>query len=347
MRVLSIAGAVLFAALPATTNYQLNSYGFNSGGGTSSTATYSLEGSAGEIAGKTASTANAAAKPGYVQVQQANAPKLSSLDTNGGVYYNKLHFVIDEQDNPADAKYLIAVSTDNFASNITYLQPDGTLSSTLALTQYQTYTAWGGATGSLIIGLNPATAYSVKLKATQGKLTESAYGPVTTTSTVAQSLTFNLATSSQPSPPFSVSFGSLSAGALTSSLQTINTGLSTNGAAGASIYITSKNGGLLSGSTGSKIDAVSTDLGSASRGFGAQSSSATQSSGGPFTVVSPYNGSGNTVGIISAITRSLYSSTAPVTSAAGVLSLKAKAAQTDIAASDYQEIITFTAAGNF
>ncbi|MDB5176266.1 MAG: hypothetical protein JWM81_1124 [Candidatus Saccharibacteria bacterium] len=347
MRVLSIAGALLFAALPATTNYQLNSYGFTSGGGTGSTATYSLEGSVGEISGKNAATANATTKPGYVQVQQAHVPTLSALDTNGGLYYNKLHFVIDQQGNPSDAKYLISVSTDNFASNVTYLQPDGTLTTTLALTQYQTYAAWGGASGGLMIGLDPATSYSVKLKATQGKLTESAFGPVTTTATVAQSLTFNLATSSQASPPFSVSFGSLSAGSLTNSLQTINTGLSTNGAAGASIYISSQNGGLLSGSTGSKIDAVSTDLGSASRGFGAQSSSATQTSGGPFTVVSPYNGSGNNVGVIGTTTRSLYSSTAPITSAVGILSLKAKAAQTDVAASDYQEIITFTAAGNF
>lgn len=338
----------LFAALPATTNYRLNSYGFGSGGTVSSqTATYSLEGTTGELSGSTGSTVNTKNKPGFVETEQANVPKLVSLDNNGGLYYNKLHFVIDEQNNPSDAKYLIAVSSDNFVADTKYLQPDGTLSSTLSLSDYQTYSSWGGSSGSLIIGLLPSTTYTVKLKATQGKFTESAFGPTTSQATAAPTLTFSLVTSTQPSPPFSVNLGTLTAGNINTTSSTINTSLTTNGASGGDVYISGANGALKSNSTGSQINAVTNDLASLPRGFGVQNSSVSQSSGGPYTVVSPYNVSGTNVGIIGTLSRSLYSSTSPVTAGTGVLVLKAKSATTDVAATDYQETVTFIAAGNY
>lgn len=341
-------GVLLFAALPATTNYKLNSYGFGSGGTSkSSTATYSLEGISGELSGQSASTANASIKPGFIQSEQANVPKLASIDNNSGQYYNKLHFVIDNQNNPTDATYLVSVSTDNFASDIRYVQPDGTLINTISTSQYRTYGGWGGSAGSLMIGLLPSTNYSVRLRATQGKFTESAYGPISVQATAAPSLTFSLVTSASPSPPYVVDLGTLTAGSINTTSDTVNTSLTTNGTSGGSVYLTSKNGGLLSGSTGYKINSVSNDLNSISEGFGAQNSSVSQSSGGPYTVASPYNVTGTNVGIVSAITRSLYSSSFPVTSGTGVLVLKAKSATVDIAASDYQEVLTFVAAGNF
>lgn len=341
-------GLILFAALPATSNYRLNSYGFGSGGTVSSkTTTYSLEGISGEISGPPASTANTTTKPGFIQTEQANVPKLSSIDNNGGIYYNKLHFVIDNQNNPTDATFLISVSSDNFATDIKYLQPDGTLSTALSLTDYQTYNQWGGASGSLIIGLLPSTTYSVHLKATQGKFTESAYGPVSSQATAASSLTFSLVTSTQSSPPFSLDLGTLSAGSINTTAQTINISFTTNGTAGGDVYINGQNGGLKSNSTGYLINSLSNDLGGVAEGVGAQNSSVSQTSGGPFSVVSPYNGSSNTVGMVSSTTRSLYTSSAPITGGSGVLLLKAKSATTDVSATDYQEILTFVAAANF
>ncbi|MDL2363061.1 MAG: hypothetical protein QFB86_01615 [Patescibacteria group bacterium] len=345
---LGAAGFALFAALPATTNYKLNSYSFGAGGvANTKTTTYSLEGSVGEISGKTSSTANATVKPGFTETQQANVPQLSALDNGSGVYYNKLHFVIDSQNNPTDATYLIAVSTDNFASNIAYVQSDGTLTGSISTALYQTYAAWGGASGSFVIGLNSSTTYSVKLKATQGDKTESAFGPALSQATAAPSITFNLVTSAQSSPPFSVGLGALDAGTINSSTDTINTTLSTNGTSGGDVYIKGKNGALLSSSTGSSITAASNDLTGVASGFGAQNVTITQTTGGPFSVSSPYNVSGNNVGILSATARSLYTSTVPVTGGAGTLRLKAKAASTTVAANDYQEILTFIAAGNF
>lgn len=341
--------ALFFATLPATSNYKLNSYGFGSGGTAGSTTTYSLEGTAGELSGQASSTANNTANPGFIQTQQANVPQLASLDNNSGQYYNKLHFVIDNQGNPTDATFLIAVTspTDSHCTAICYVQTDGTLSTTLSTAEYQTYAAWGGSGGSVMIGLLPSTTYNVKLRATQGQFTESAYGPVTSQATAAPSLTFSLATSTQPDPPYSVSLGTLNAGSVNTTAQTINTSLSTNGNSGGDVYLTSLNGGLKSGSTGYQINAVSNDLSSLSEGFGAQNSSISQTSGGPYTVQSPYNGSGNIVGIINGTTRSLYTSTVPVTGGAGVLVLKAKSASTDVYATDYQEVLTFVASANF
>lgn len=345
---LALLSPLIFAALPSTTNYELNSYSFGSGGtADSSTATYSLEGTVGELSGPASDTANASVKPGYIESKQAHVPKLVSLDNNGGEYYNRLHFVIDQQGNPSDAKYLIAVSTDNFVSDTKYLRADGTLSSTMSTTYYQTYSSWGGSGGSLIIGLEPNMLYSVKLKATQGDFTESAFGPALSEATASPSLTFGLETSTQSSAPFSVNLGTLNADDINTTDSAINTTLTTNGASGANVYILGKNGALKSGSTGSQINAVSDDLSNLPRGFGAQNGSVGQTSGGPYVVQSPYDVTGTYVGIVSAINRSLYSSSAPVSGGSGTLVLKAKSAKDDIAASDYQEILTFIAAGNF
>ena len=346
--IFAIISPFFFAALPSTANYELNSYGFGSGGTVnSSTTTYSLAGSTGELSGSGSSTANAATKPGYTESRQANVPKLASLDNNGGEYYNKLRFTIDQQGNPTDAKYLVAVSTDNFTSDTKYLQLDGTLTGTLTTANYQTYAAWGGSGGSLIIGLNPSTTYSVKLKATQGLYTESAYGPALSASTAAPSLSFDLQTSTQSTPPYSVSLGTLNAGDIDTTSSTINTAVSTNGASGADVYILGKNGALKSDSTGAQIDSVSNDLASLTRGFGVQNSTVSQTAGGPYTVQSPYDVTGTYVGIVTAINRSLYSSSNPVSGGTGTLVLKAKSATDDVAASDYQEVLTFIAAGNF
>jgi hypothetical protein len=348
MKGLTLLGALLFAALPATNNYKLNSYGFGSGGTANShTTTYAIEGSTGDFSGSPSSTATATTKPGYIQTQQANVPKLLSADNNGGQYYNKLHFVIDPQGNPTDATYLIAVSSDNFATDTRYIQPDATLSTTLSTTDYQTYSSWGGSSGSIVIGLLPSTTYSFKLKATQGTFTESAYGPITTQATAAPTLTFDLVTSAQPTPPFSVALGTLDAGTINTTPQTVNTTFSTNGTAGGNVYITGKYGGLKSSSTGFQINAVSNDLASLSKGFGAQNSSIGQTSGGPYSVLSPYNVSGTTVGVVDGTTRSLYSSSNPITAGAGTLIFKAKSDTNTISATDYQEVLTFVAAANF
>jgi len=346
--------AALFAALPATSTYQLNSYGFGSGGTAgSSTSTYSLEGQTGELNGPASSTTTYSNGGGFVQTQQANVPTIT-VDNASGQYYNKLHFVIvPNSHDPSDAKYLVAVSTviitdmnvatnsTNNGANVYYVQPDGTLSPTLSNSDYQTYSTWGSGSGSFIIGLTPSTTYYIAVRSTQGKFTESAYGPVVTQATAAPSLTFSLS-------PNSVNLGTINPGSGTVyASPSITASITTNAASGGNIYINGKNGGLKSGSTGYQINAVSNDLSSLSEGFGAQNSSVSQTSGGPLSAVSPYNSASNIVGLVNGTLRSLYTSTSAITGGSGVLVVKAKAASTDVAATDYQEVLTLVAAGNF
>lgn len=344
-------GLLLFAALPGTTNYRLNSYGFGSGGGTAATSNYALEGKTGEISDQTSSTANYKIAPAYIGTRQANIPKITSVDNNGGVYYNKLHFVIDTQGNPPDAKYAVEISTDDFATDTRYVKNDLTVGTTLAAADFQTYAVWGGTGGANIIGLAYGTTYYIRVSATQGNYTQSAYGPNpsigNSATTASPSITFNLTTTSQASPPFSVGIGSLSVGNIGTATDTINLGLTTNAVSGANLYILSKNSGLKSVSAASIITSASVDLGSVTTGYGAQSSSASQSSGGPLTALSPYNGASNIVGIVDNSNRGLYTSAGPITSGVASLLLKAKAASTVVAANDYTDVLTIVAAGNF
>jgi hypothetical protein len=342
-----ISVPVLFGALPATTNYQLNSYGFGSGGtANSSTANYSLEGISGEASGQTASTASFNTKPGFIESQQANVPKLSSFDNSGGNYYNKLHFVIENTlpnnpNNPTDALYALQISTSSdFSSAINYVKSDLTIGPTLTLTDYQTYAAWGGSTGSNIIGLAPNTTYYLRAKVTQGQFTESAYGPSLSASTVTPSLSFSIS-------PTNVGMGNLLPNTVTDASSSISLTFDTNANSGGDIYISGQNGGLHSATTGNTITSATADLSSAGRGFGAKVISVGQSSGGPLSAVNGYNSSGDYVGITMSTIRKMISSTSPVDTGTASVLMKAKATSDDAAANDYVEIITLLASASF
>jgi hypothetical protein len=341
-------GLMLFAVLPATTNYKLNSYGFSSGGGTGSTSNYSLEGSAGTASGPTTASTNYKIGPAYIGTQQANVPTIATLDNNSGNYYNKLHFVVGTQNNPADAKYAIQISTDNFAGDIRYVKSDLTVGTTLAAADFQTYAGWGSASGANVIGLSPGTNYYMRASASQGTYTQTQWGPVNgPVATASPSLTFNLTTSAQANPPFSVSFGTLTSGNVGTTGTTINLGLSTNATNGANLYIRSKNAGLKSASTSSTLASATADLGAVGTGYGAQSSSVSQTSGGPLTALSPYNSGSSSVGLLDTSNRGLYTSAGPIAGGAASLVLKAKSTATSVAANDYTDVLTLVAAGNF
>lgn len=328
-----------FLVLPASTNYKLKDYGFGNGGEENMTSTnYAMEAVTGETGGQKLTGTNYNVGAGLLYTNQANVPVAPTF-SNPSNYYNKLQLVINTSSNPTDTKYAIAISTDNFATT-KYVQSDNTVGTVLGAEDYQTYASWGSGSGVLLIGLLPSTTYKVKVKAIQGKFTETGYGPVATATTISPTLSFNININS-------ISFGNLLAGTVMDSPQSVIADLATNGESGGKVYIYSKNSGLLSSSKSYTINSVTGNLAALAQGFGAQETAVTQSSGGPLTVVAPYNVSASNVGIVDTSVREIFSSAGPIIGGQGTFLFKAKSSSTTPAANDYNETITVIASGSF
>lgn len=343
------ASFIFLFVFPASTNYQLKDFSFGSGGRENMTSgSYAIDGISGEQSAAPLSSTNYVVTSGLLPTQQANVPGVPTF-TNGNSYYNKLKIVLNTAGNPTDTKYAIAISTDSFTTT-NYVQSDATIGSVLGPEDYQTYTTWGGVGGFLVIGLAPSTTYSIKVKAIQGKFTESGFGPVATASTVSPTLTFDVdvsATDSETNPPFTITFSSLTAGTIFDSPEKIWVDFETNGESGGRVYIYGQNGGLLSTEKSATITSATGDLAALSSGFGAQGSTVTQGSGGPLAISSPYAGTSQVVGIIDTSIRDIFTTTAPIVAGRGSLLLKAKSSAVTPASADYAERITMIASGSF
>jgi hypothetical protein len=342
-----LCGLLLVASLPASTHFQLNSYGIGSGGTAKSTSTtYGVNGTAGEQAGSASST-NYKVGAGEAYLKQANEPNLTL--TNPSNWYDKLSLVVSPNNNPTDATYLVEISTDGFTT-IDYVQDDFTVGTTITSTDYMTYAALGGASGVTLRGLTPNTVYSVRAAALRGPFTESGFGPTVSASTSATQMSFNIGVSPTyaiTSPPYAVSIGSLLAGTVETATNEIWLTVSTNADSGALIFGDGQYGGLNSTSTGHLISSASTDLSTASEGFGEQETSVGQTSGGPMTEISPYNVTGTNVGQDYTSLDEWFSASSPVTAGYGGISLKAVSSTLTPSATDYTETLTAVAAGSF
>lgn len=340
---------LLFAAMPSSSNYQLHNYDYGSGGTTNSSSTnYSLNASTGQATTSRSSSTNYTVGSGNNNAQQAYVPPVPTL-TNPATYYDKLHFVIDPGSNPSDTKFSIAISTDNFVTT-QYVQNDNTVGAVRGTEDYQTYAAWGGASGGLIIGLQPSTTYAIRVNAMQGSYTETEYGPAASATTSAPSITFDIdvaATDIDTDPPFVVSFGSLLPASVVTAANKIWVDLSTNADSGAKVYVRSANAGLSSARSSYTIASATANLASASTGYGAQGVSATQASGGPLSISSPFNTSGQNVAALTTGLQAIFNSSAPVTAGRGSFALLAKAAALTPAGGDYQDTLTVVTAASF
>ncbi len=343
--------SVLFFLLvfPASDTYSLKSFSFGAGGGTAASDTYQAEVLAGEVAGSTQDGVSYDFWPGMAFTQFANVPPAPTF-TNSGDFNNKLLIVINAGGNSSNTKFAIAISTDNF-STTNYVQSDNTVGATLGAEDWQTYSGWGSGGGEFIVGLDPGTTYYVKVKSEQGLYTEGPWGPTASAATSGSTLSFDIdvsASDEETGAPYSLSLGTLTSGSVVTSTSSIWIDLSTNAAAGGSVYVYGSSGGLYSASSGYTISGVSADLSATSEGFGLRSTSVTQGAGGPLAAVSPYNGASDNVGTVATTAQPIYTSTAaPITSGRASFVVKAKAQAVTPAAGDYTEILTLIAAGTF
>jgi hypothetical protein len=344
-----VLGLMLIFVFPASTNYQLKDYGFGSGGvGNATSPNYSMNAISGEMSGGKETSINYGMGAGLNYINQANVPIAPALD-NPNNYYNRLRLTISPSGNPSNAKFAVAISRDNFVTT-QYIQNDNTIGNSLGLEDYQTYASWGGASGIDVIGLVSGTTYVVKVKAITGKFTETGYGPVASAVTANPTLTLDIdvaVADTETSPPYGVSFGNLTAGAVNSSSQKVWIDFSTNGEAGGKVYVSGLNGGLKSVTNNYLIDSMTGNLITAAEGFGAQATSVAQASGGPLAVVAMYNQAADNVGIIDQIAREIFTTAAPISGGRGSFVLKAKSSNVTPAANDYAETFTVVASGNF
>jgi hypothetical protein len=331
---------------PYSNNYQLLDYGFGTGGtASSSSINYMMQGIMGEVETASLSSTNYIALPGLTYALEPNTPAAPTL-TNPSNYYNKLKIVIDNGGNSIDTTFAIQISTDvNFLTNVNFIQADNTLS---AAPVFQTYTAWGGATGFNIIGLMPGTTYYARVAARRGTFQQGKYSAPANAATVNPSFSFNIQTTNQASPPFTIGIGVVNPGQVTTSWQKVTATISTNANNGGLVYVYGANNGLRSTTDSYTINSTTNDLNSALEGYGARGTTVSQTSGGPMEIIAPYNGSDNSVGIVDGNKRVLSDSTnTPVTNGQTTFELKAKASNTTPSATDYTDTITLIGTGSF
>lgn len=345
---LPIATVISLALIvPASPNYALRQLDFGAGGGTGQSSGFNFEGVVGENGAPMSGTAYNGGL-GFGFTQMANVPDAPTI-TNPQNYYNKLHLVIDPGSSPPDTLFAIAISSDDFATT-QYIKPDHGLSQTLTFADYQTFAAWGGSAGFDILGLEPSTMYSVKVKAYDGAFTESPFGPSASASTVNPSLTFDIdvaPTDSLSSPPYLLNLGTLLAGTVATGANRVWVSLGTNSESGAGVYIAGQNGGLSSQTADYTINSTAGDLESLSEGFGLRVDTLDQASGGPLAAVAPYDVSGEMVGNIKTTYQMMFTSTGPIAGGRASAILKAKVSSQVPAQTDYQEILTIVSASHF
>jgi hypothetical protein len=330
-------------SVPSSSNYMLKSYELDGSGGVGESANYKAETDTGVLGGEQKSAAYTI-DGGLVFTQQANVA--TATLANNGNWYNKLLLTIDNQNNPTDTVYAIAISTDDFATT-NYVQSDGTIGASLGDEDWQTYANWGGGSGEYVIGLTPDEDYVVKIKARQGDFTESPWGPEAAGSTEAVTLSFDLdigdESSDETSAPYNIVLGSLTPGAVTTATNKIWVDLETNAENGGFVYIYDAYAGLKSTNVNYTIDSASANLTGATEGYGLQVSTVAN-----LTAVSPYDGASETVGVVDSTIRTiLNSANAPVTAGRSSISVKAKSANQTPAANDYVDTLTVIASGSF
>lgn len=339
------------AVPPSSGNYKLMDYGFGSGGvATSSSSNYSLFGTLGQVDQGSPSSANYFIGAGLEYTIQSSVSAAPTF-VNPSNWYNKLRLTINPGgQNPTDYTYAIRIASES--GNFKYVQNDNTVGESLGNEDWQSYTLWGSSSGFTIIGLDPDTTYTAQVSSRQGQFfTQFMWSPAATATTDVSSLSFDIdiaSSDSETAAPYTLNIGSLSPGSVITAPEKAWVDFSTNANSGGFLSISGTNTGLQSPTASHTITSTTADLTAQPSGYGARSSSVSQSSGGPMQALSPYNGVSNNVGILTTTKNYIYdSNSSPVVGGRVSFELKAKASTTTPSANDYADVLTILATGSF
>jgi hypothetical protein len=195
---ISVAGFILarlflnpvFAG-PVSEHFELKNYGFGSGGiENASSSGYKMLGVAGEQAGSQSASETYKVNPGLIFTNQANLPAAPAF-INPGSTYDRLKLILENGDNATDAAFAVAITGDNWTTT-KYVQNDFTVGDNLGSEDWLTYSQWNGLNGRFVTGLAMDTVYRVKVKARQGKFTETGYSAEASATTGIPTLTFGV-----------------------------------------------------------------------------------------------------------------------------------------------------------
>lgn len=257
--------------------------------------------------------------------------------------------------NPSDTLYAIMISTDNFVSDIRYIDastftPESY--TTHNINDFMTKADWEAETFN-IKGLDSNTTYYIKAFALKGDFTQTAAGPIKSVKTASGSVYFDIdiagstGYTAETSAPYTVAFTGAyeligGAAAITAGNR-IWMDVQTNSDGGFAIVMNGVNGGLRSPTTTQTITSANANLDQVASGFGLQSEyidyDSSSSLFGTISATADYSGTINTVGKITTSANKVYDGDGPIVDGRMALKVIAKPGITYTPATDYQETI--------
>jgi hypothetical protein len=306
---------------------------------------------------------------------EANTPSISYFSATdstmqdlcgyGGCYWAAF-FTIDAEGNPSDTLYLVEISDDNWVTTYYVDGSSHAMTSSKDINDYLTKATWDAS--PYVAGLDIGTEYKIRARALNGDFSETEAGPDATATTAVpqQYLDINIAGNTWHSTdaPYSIELGEISKTSVTTASNYIWIDYGTNGWGGGTISIRDEYNGLYSTSNSSTIDSQSEDLSLENDGFGIKvdTSKRLPASGQPgyLRESTTYDTTGSDeVGAISTTPTTILCSIeesggncstgtgSPINEGRSALWIKAKSSFTTPSATDYTDIITFSAIGSF
>lgn len=275
-----------------------------------------------------------------------------------GGCYDRARVEISEEGNPSDTLYSIEISTDNFVSDIQYI--DGSTykpedESSHDINDYRTKVNWENEVTN-IQGLSSGVQYYIRINALHGDFTESDFGPSSTATTAGAVISFDIdiadsnGISEESSEPYTLAFTGvdelIAGAAATTNTNYIWLDVETNSAGGFALVQKGKYGGLYSTNNDQLISSSTEDLDvTGSEGFGLQSGyinyDDSSDSLGDISSMANYSGSLNNVGeISSSVFNKIYDGDGPINDGRMGLKVIARAGTDKNPATDYEEEIT-------